>query len=170
MIKIIWNREDFDNVKEALISQFNLKVIDDPNEVPDHKIGLLLQEENEEKIRTFIESLIYESSQVLFATVDGFIQLNVREINYLESFGEEIHMHLDKTQTVILKEPLYKLEEKLKNYSFTRIGKSYIVNILKIRFIRTMSNAKLELELINGQYLQVSRSFVKSFKNALGIQ
>lgn len=170
MIKIIWNREDFENVKEEITSQFNIKIIDDPNELPDHKIGLLLKDENEEKVKAFIESLIYKSYLILFATVDGFIQVNVREINYFESFGEEIYMYLDKAQTVILKEPLYLLEDKLKPYHFTRIGKSYIVNLLKIRFIRTMANAKLELELINGQYLEVSRSFVKSFRNALGIQ
>ncbi len=170
MIKIIWNRDDFNKVKDEISSQFNIEIIDDPNLVPDYKIGLLLNEENKEKIKTFIESLMYESYQVLFATTDGFVQINLKEINYFESFGDEIHMHLDKAQTIILKEPLYKLEEKLSHYSFTRIGKSYIVNLLKIRFIRTMANTKLELELINGQYLEVSRSFVKSFKNALGVQ
>ncbi len=170
MIKIIWNRDDFEKIKEEITNQFNITIINDPNEVPDHKIGLLLKDENEEKIKEFIESLMYQSYLVLFATIDGFVQVNVKDIIYFESFGEEIHMHLEKAETIILKEQLYRLEEKLKHFNFVRIGKSYIVNILKIRFIRTMPNAKLDLELLNGQNLHVSRSFVKNFKKAIGIQ
>jgi len=44
------------------------------------------------------------------------------------------------------------------------------VNLSKIRYIRTTLNAKLDIELTSGIHLEVTRSFVKSFKNALGIQ
>ncbi|MFH1693452.1 MAG: LytTR family DNA-binding domain-containing protein [Bacillota bacterium] len=70
----------------------------------------------------------------------------------------------------IIRQPLYQLEEILKPYHFVRIGKSFIVNISKIRYIRTAFNAKLDIELTTGTHLEVSRSFVKDFKNALGIQ
>jgi DNA-binding LytR/AlgR family response regulator len=67
-------------------------------------------------------------------------------------------------------QPLYQLEALLKPYHFVRIGKSFIVNITKIRYIRTGFNAKLDLELVTHEHLTVSRSFVSDFKNALGIQ
>jgi len=79
-------------------------------------------------------------------------------------------MHLDHQPSQLIKQPLYQLEEMLKPYHFLRIGKSYLVNMTKIRYIRTSFNAKLDLELICGTHLEVSRSFVKDFKYALGIQ
>lgn len=169
MIKVIWNKEDFLKIKEELLNKFNLEIIEDPNLVSDHKIGLVLKSENEEVIKTFLESLIKQTYQMLFKTPTGYVQIKVNEINYLESFGDEIHLHLEKAETIIIKEPLYSLEEKLKHFHFVRISKSYIVNILKIKFITTSLNAKLDLELINGQTLHVTRSFKNDFKKALGI-
>ena len=69
-----------------------------------------------------------------------------------------------------IRQPLYQLEEMLKPYNFVRIGKSFIVNMNKIRYIRTGFNAKLDLELTDGTHLEVSRSFVNAFKSALGIR
>ena len=76
---------------------------------------------------------------------------------------------VDRAQHYMIKQPLYQLEEILKPYYFVRIGKSFIVSVSKIKYIKTTINAKLDLELINGVHLEVSRSFVKKFKNALGI-
>ncbi len=169
MTKIIWNREDFEKIQDKLMDQFNLMITDDPQEVPEHKIGLILTHDNREVLKTLVDMLMLESSQMIFQTHDGFIQIQVRHVTYLEAFGDEIYMHLDKNSSQLIKEPLYQLEEKLRPYHFIRIGKSFVVNIIKIRYIRTSFNAKLDLELIDGTHLEVSRSFVKKFKTALSI-
>lgn len=169
MIKIIWNREDFEKIQDDIAGQFNLTITTDPNEVPEHKIGILLNEDNQESIQAFVEKLMLSSYQIFFPTPDGYLQVQVKTITYLEAFGDEIYMHFDKQESQLIRQPLYQLEEKLKPYHFIRIGKSFIVNITKIRYIRTSFNAKLDLELVDGTHLEVSRSFVKTFKDALGI-
>ena len=143
---------------------------DDPNEVPIGKVGIILDEENISQVQPILELMAFERSQIFFQTVNGYVQLQVRDITYLEAFGDDIYMHgIDMTSQVV-RQPLYQLEEILKPYHFIRISKSFIVNISKIRYIRSGFNAKLDIELITGDHLEVSRSFVKDFKNALGIQ
>jgi DNA-binding LytR/AlgR family response regulator len=170
MIKIIWNREDFEKIQDKILNQFNLSITTNPNDVPEHKIGLILEDDQKENLHALVEALMKESYQMLFPTPEGYLQMPLKHITYLEAFGDEIFMHLDKQSSQLIKQPLYQLEEMLKPYHFLRIGKSFIVNMTKIRYIRTSFNAKLDLELIDGTHLEVSRSFVKDFKYALGIQ
>jgi len=169
MFKIIWNKDEVDQLRLKLAQELDLVLTDDPNEVPEGKVGIILDEDNIEKVRPILELMALEKSQVLFQTSNGYVQLQVKDITYLEAYGDDIYLHgLDLTSQII-KQPLYQLEEILKPYHFVRIGKSYIVNLSKIRYIRSGFNAKLDIELIDGTHLEVSRSFVKDFKNALGI-
>ncbi|HOI84733.1 MAG TPA: LytTR family DNA-binding domain-containing protein [Acholeplasmataceae bacterium] len=170
MIKIIWNRDDFEKVQDKILDQFNLSITTNPNDVPEHKIGIIVEDDQYDHLRALVEALMKESFQMLFPTPDGYLQIPLKQITYLEAFGDEIFMHLDHQPSQLIKQPLYQLEEMLKPYHFLRIGKSYLVNMTKIRYIRTSFNAKLDLELICGTHLEVSRSFVKDFKYALGIQ
>jgi len=169
MLKIIWNKEEVESIRSKLAKDFDLVLTDDPNEVPKDKVGIILDDSDLEKIRPILEMMAIERSQVLFQTPSGYVQLNVKDISYLEAYGEDIYMHGSEITNQIIKQPLYQLEEILKPYHFVRIGKSYVVNMSKIRYIRTAFNAKLDIELISGTHLEVSRSFVKDFKNALGI-
>lgn len=170
MFKLIWNKDDIEKIKSKLSSDYNLVLTDDPNEVPDGKVGIVLDEADLDKIKPILELMAYEKSQIMLQTPNGWIQLPVTEITYLEAYGDDIYVHTVSLSNQMIKQPLYQLEEILKPYHFVRIGKSYIVSISKIRYIRTSFNAKLDLELITGTHLEVSRSFVKEFKNALGIQ
>lgn len=170
MFKIIWNKDDVERLRTELAQKLDLVITDDPNEVPSDKVGIILDETDLDKIRPILELLAIERSQVMFQTPSGYVQFSVHEMIYLESFGEDIYLHASDKTNQIIKQPLYQLEEILRPYHFIRIGKSFVVNIAKIRYIRTMLNAKLDLELVDGTHLEVSRSFVKSFKYAIGIQ
>jgi len=169
MLKVIWNKDEFDQVKKLLEDNYQVKLTTDPNDVPEGKIGILIDDKNIDQVKEILDLYVNQKQRIILETQNGYMQVHTNEILYIESFGEEIFMHFDKTNTEMIKKPLYQLEVLLKPYHFVRIGKSYIVNILKIRFIRTLINAKLDLELVNGIHLEVSRSFVKDFKNAIGI-
>lgn len=170
MLKIIWNKEDFDAVRSKLDLDYNLLLIDDPNEIPHGKVGIIVDEMNINELKPIIEMLELKRSQVILQTPKGFVQIDTSDIFFLEAYGDDIYVHTSKKTNQVVKQPLYQLEKILKPYNFVRIGKSYLVNIAKIRYIKTAFNAKLGLELVNGEHLLVSRSFVKEFKSALGIQ
>lgn len=169
MYKIIWSRDSFERLEEKLSKEFDVLVTTDPNDVPKDKIGIIVNSDNVGQIRNILELMALEKKTLILETTDGWVQLNVAEMTYLESFGDEIYMHT-VTESLRIRQPLYQLEDMLKPYAFVRIGKSFIVNMNKIRYIRTGFNAKLDLELTDGTHLEVSRSFVKPFKTALGIK
>jgi DNA-binding LytR/AlgR family response regulator len=169
MYKIIWNRDSFERFESRLSKEFDCIVTTDPNEVPTDKVGIIVSEDNVEQIKKILELMALEKRTIILETTEGWVQLDALEMTYLESFGDEIYMHTTH-ESQRIRQPLYQLEEMLKPYGFVRIGKSFIVNMNKIRYIRTGFNAKLDLELIDGTHLEVSRSFVNAFKNALGIR
>jgi DNA-binding LytR/AlgR family response regulator len=169
MYKIIWNRDSFKRFESRLSKEFDCIVTTDPNEVPHDKVGIIVSEDNVEQIQKILEMMALEKRTIVLETTQGWVQLDALEMMYLESFGDEIYMHTTH-ESQRIKQPLYQLEEMLKPYAFVRIGKSFIVNMNKIRYIRTGFNAKLDLELTDGTHLEVSRSFVNTFKNALGIR
>ncbi len=169
MYKIIWNRDSFERLESRLSKEFDCIVTTDPNEVPKDKVGIIVSEDNVEQIKKILELMALEKRTVILETTEGWVQLDALEMMYLESFGDEIYMHTTH-ESQRIRQPLYQLEEILNPYGFVRIGKSFIVNMNKIRYIRTGFNAKLDLELTDGTHLEVSRSFVNQFKNALGIR
>lgn len=170
MIKIIWKKDDFEKVKDKLNDMYQIELATDSNDLSSDQVGLIVQDQDVDKLKNILELINYEKASVILPTVEGWMQVHVQMITFLESFGDDIYLHQIDLPTTIIKQPLYQLEETLKPYHFVRIGKSFIVSISKIRYIRTSINAKLDLELITGDHLEVSRSFVKSFKYALGIE
>jgi DNA-binding LytR/AlgR family response regulator len=169
MYKIIWNRDSFESLESKLNQAFDYIATTDPNEVPKDKVGIIVSDDNIEHIQKILAMMALEKRTIILETIEGWVQLDAQEMMYLESFGDEIYMHTT-SESQRIKQPLYQLEEMLKPYHFVRIGKSFIVNMNKIRYIRTGFNAKLDLELTDGTHLEVSRSFVNTFKNALGIR
>lgn len=95
--------------------------------------------------------------------------LEYSSITYIEAEGNNVYC---KTEKAIyrLKEKLYELEERLKNERFIRINKSTIVNIMNVSEIIPYFGGKLLLKFGNSSVeKEVSRAFVKEFKEYLGI-
>lgn len=169
MSKIIWHKEDLASLKEKLKDMSDIVITDDPSEVPHEMVGIVIEDRHLSKIKSILESILHEKSRIMVQTKDGYMQTYAKDIMYLEAFGDDIYMHMENEPSQLIKQPLYQLETLLGPYHFVRIGKSFIVNMMKIKFIRSGFNAKLDLELKNGTRLEVTRSFVKPFKVALGL-
>ncbi len=170
MSKIVWHKDDLTSLKDKLKDIADIVITDDPSEVPHEMVGLVIDDKHIPKIKPILERIVLEKSRIMVQTKDGFMQTYAKDIMYLEAFGDDIYMHLEDESSQLIKQPLYQLETLLGPYHFVRIGKSFILNIMKIKFIRSGLNAKLDLELIDGTRLEVTRSFVKPFKVALGLQ
>ncbi|AUD64764.1 hypothetical protein BK011_03380 [Tenericutes bacterium MZ-XQ] len=169
MIKIIWSKDELTHLKEKLNKHhIHFVVLDEQETLPKDMIGIEIDQDHQDTLKKIFQVIEYEKMQMFFPTNDGFVQLHLQDIYYLESFGEDIYAHVHGKVEVI-KKPLYQLEEMLKPYHFIRISKSYIVNTRKINYIKVGLNAKLKLELKDGSILEVTRSFVKSFKESLNL-
>jgi two-component system LytT family response regulator len=66
-------------------------------------------------------------------TLKGFIVLKLDEIIYCEAERSYTVFHLDKNKTVIVSKPLLDYENLLKDTSFLRIHKSFLINLHHVR-------------------------------------
>jgi DNA-binding LytR/AlgR family response regulator len=164
MIKVLIDKSDLSLITDDLESSS----LDITNH-DDGSITLLVDDTSLEVLESILRKVTISRQAFIFETSDGWVKLFIREIIYIESFGVEIIVHTTKRGKIYIKQPLYQLEGLLQSYQIIRIAKSFLVNLDKILYIRPKLNAKLELELVNGLKIDVSRSYVKPFKDALGI-
>ena len=66
-------------------------------------------------------------------TLKGFIVLKLDEIIYCEAERSYTVFHLEKNKTVVVSKPLLDYENLLKDTSFLRIHKSFLVNLHHVR-------------------------------------
>jgi DNA-binding LytR/AlgR family response regulator len=92
--------------------------------------------------------------------------VNVKEILFVESFGNIIEIH---TKSGILK-----TKKKLKSFlnerlltDIVQINKSQLVSISHINTIKPLLNSKLKITLDNGQHIYVSRTYKSKFRNKI---
>jgi hypothetical protein len=68
-----------------------------------------------------------------------------------------------------IKYKLYELEEQFSSLDFARCSKSMIVNLEKIEYLSPLFSGKMEAHLKNGENVVISRQYIRSLKNRLGV-
>jgi two-component system, LytTR family, response regulator len=93
--------------------------------------------------------------------------VKVADINWLEADDKYVNLHLTKT-TRTIRHSLGLMESQLDPKKFTRIHRSAIVNIDRIRELHAMFNGEYEAVLEDGTKLSVSRHYKDRFFKVLG--
>ena len=95
-----------------------------------------------------------------------FIPMN--DIYYFESVDKNVFIYTDD-HVYKCAARLYILEEQLADTYFSRISKTTILNLKKLRSVRSAKNAKLEGTLANEEKILISRQYVPEIKKKLGV-
>jgi DNA-binding LytR/AlgR family response regulator len=148
-------------------TQYKIVVTDDPAQMEDDKVNVVFPAGQIHEVETLLP-LLYYKEPVYFSGSNerGSTRVESQEIYYIESFGDDVFLSLKNTK-LKTSDRLYQIEEQLTTKDFVRISKSVIVNLAKIHYIQPALNAKLRLELINGEVLDVNRTYIKSFKQSM---
>ncbi|MBO4346919.1 MAG: LytTR family transcriptional regulator DNA-binding domain-containing protein [Lachnospiraceae bacterium] len=88
-------------------------------------------------------------------------------IYYIESVDKRTFVYT-KENCYESKLRLYELEESLGSY-FLRISKSMIVNLKKIKSVKSDLSGRMEASMLNGEKIVISRSYVKEIKRRLDL-
>ena len=88
-------------------------------------------------------------------------RINIKNINYIESFREYIKIHTD-SKSVTTKIPIGQMEQKLKNFNFIRIHKSYIVPVKKV------TSFNVRFVTVNNKELPIGRTYKQNVVSVLG--
>ncbi|MEG0276392.1 MAG: LytTR family DNA-binding domain-containing protein [Coprobacillus sp.] len=97
---------------------------------------------------------------------DRIYKIDIHQIIYIEGFSKETYIRTKDNQYEI-KEKLYELEEKLLDYGFARVSKSLIINCRMIKSLEPLMNMRYRIHLKNGEYVNLTRAYTKSFKSYL---
>jgi len=101
------------------------------------------------------EELSVEKSDFVFVRSDRkMIKINFSDINYIESLGDYLKIHL-QNKTIVTRETMSNMEAKLPKKDFIRIHRSFILSISKIE---SFTNEFVE---VNKKAIPISRSYKK---------
>lgn len=124
------------------------------------------------KIETLIACLRpRQDNPILMGAANGhFAPVEIRSVAYIRACGNDTYAHTTRGDAYKIKYKLYELEDRILPRGFVRINKSEIVNIKHIQKIVPMFKGKLVLTLQGfPQGVDVSRNYVKSFKERIGM-
>lgn len=124
---------------------------------PDSNMTALLQTLSRQLVR----------SRPLVIRVDGTTMLiRQPELDWVESAGNYVKVHSGKEHHLV-RETMADIEQRLDPQNFVRIHRSIIVNILRIKEIRSLPTGNYELLLRDGQVLPLSRTHKRKLSELL---
>jgi len=150
-----------------------------------HAIDYILKPFDEIRIQKTIEKLAKLSMKSIKTEVkknppllkQDKLAISVDERILLITFEEIIYIFTQEGKTSVvtdkmthrINEPLINLERKLQNTSFTRVHRSYIVNLDKIIEIQPWFNSTFNLIMNDGEKVPVSRTYTKELKQLFNL-
>jgi len=101
----------------------------------------------------------FERAKPLIIRVDGStLLLRQAEIDWIESAGNYVKVHAGKERYMV-RETMADFAARLDAQNFVRVHRSVIVNVSRIREIRSPANGIQEIVLRDGQAVPMSRGF-----------
>lgn len=129
------------------------------NEVNERILALL---EERQAQPAYLERLVIKANgRVLFLRTD--------EIDWIGAEGNYVSLHVKK-DTYLLRETISSLETQLDPKKFSRIHRSQIVNLDRIKELHPWSHGEYHVILKDGTQLTLSRSYREHFQSLLGQQ
>jgi len=113
------------------------------------------------KIATFI------SGKLLVKDETSTLPINREDIEYIYAGNNKCYVVSGTEYTISMS--LMDLETKLKGDGFLRINKSEVVNLKKIKRIRSWFSNRYLLDLGSDKEFVVTSSYYKSFKKSIGL-
>jgi two-component system LytT family response regulator len=99
---------------------------------------------------------------------EGVIKLvRLSDVDFIEAAGRYVTLHVGKEQHLV-RETMNELEAKLDPVVFARVHRSAIVNLDRVRELRTESHGEVTIVLSDGRTLRWSRSYRERLEALLG--
>lgn len=114
------------------------------------------------KAREKLESVTDDSASFIFVkSGTSYIKITIDDIHYIESMGDYVALHVNGKRHLI-NITMKETEEKLGEFNFMRIHRSYIINLSNVVEIEDNS-----VYLKEGKQLSISRSYKKDLMDRL---
>ena len=120
-----------------------------------------------ETIQSAIDTLENNCRVIAARLNNQTVMCQIDKIYYIESIDKRTYIYT-KDNTLEVSYRLYELESELTR-NFFRAAKAMIINVRKIKSVKSEINGRMTAELLNGEQVIIARSYVKELKERLGI-
>lgn len=107
--------------------------------------------------------------QIAVKKCEETVLLDVGEILYIEAVERNTFIYTEK-ETYESSLKLYEFEQQLSEKDFIRISKQSILNLRKVKSLRSDINRKIRVTLVNDEQIIVSRMYSDELRNRLGVK
>lgn len=110
--------------------------------------------------------LMEQTENFIYGTDNGRqYKIRINDLYYAESVDKKTFIY---TKEAVFRTDLrlYQLIEILKTYDFVQVSKFCLINMNVLESIRTLFNSRLEATLINGEKINVSRTYLSHVTRA----
>ena len=91
--------------------------------------------------------------------------LKAKDVFYIESYEDQCFLYT-KDEVYDCRYRLYEAENK--SSDLIRVNKNVVLNYHKIKFFKSTVNGRLDATLLNGDRVEISRTYVGAIKSLLG--
>ena len=117
-----------------------------------------------EKVRNFKNSLNEESKKILGKRGDKLYLIDINDIYYIKADLDEVIVRI-KDSDAYVRRKIGDLETLLNGKNFFRVHRSYIVNVDKIKSMRSVEQSKLEISFEGiSEIITSSKEGAKDFR------
>lgn len=117
-----------------------------------------------EKVRNFKSSLDEESKKILGKRGDKLYLIDINDIYYIKADLDEVIVKIKETDAYVRRK-IGDLETLLSGKNFFRVHRSYIVNVDKIKSMRSVEQSKLEISFDGiAEIITSSKEGAKDFR------
>lgn len=122
-------------------------------------------DEKDTSIESLIDSLNEPAIDFQARMDDKNFLLKAKDVYYIESLDDQCFLYT-KDEVYDCRYRLYEVESK--SNDFIRVNKNIVLNYHKIKFFKSTVNGRLDATLINGDRIEISRTYVQTIKTLLG--
>lgn len=132
-------------------------------EEPEVTLAYREMTEGVKRVSDFVKSL---DRSILCKRENEEHEVAVSDIFYIESVDKKSFVYCEK-EVFQCSYRLYELEEMLAASGYVRVSKATLLNIEKLKGVKTLANSRLEAMLANGESVCVTRKYLKEIKEVL---
>lgn len=94
------------------------------------------------------------------------ILVELSNVLYIESVDGKSFAYTD-CDVIKLEYTLMQLEQMIQEISFFRCSKSMIINIDKVKSLRSLASNRIDATMCNGEHVMISRTYASDFRKRL---
>lgn len=162
---------------EYALKAFEVKAIDyilkpiDPVRLNESLHKILLEEDfeaNDTQSLTRKNKTLKGQDRIFLKDGEKCVFITLNEVKYFESEGNYVKVYFNDSKLMILK-TLNALETVLDQEQFFRVNRKHIVNLNYVSKVENWFNGGLQLELMNGEKIEISRRQAIRFKDLFSL-